>query len=44
MFSKEEAYQQIAQLTERFTDQIASYKKSDYNETLTRRNFIDPFL
>lgn len=44
MFSKEEAYSQIATLVERFTEQLPSYKKSDYNETLTRRDFIDPFF
>ena len=44
MFSKEEAYKQVADLTERFSEQFASYKKSDYNETLTRRDFIDPFF
>jgi hypothetical protein len=35
MFSKEEAYSQIAALVERFSEQLPSYKKSDYNETLT---------
>jgi hypothetical protein len=44
MFTKEEAQQKIAELTERFAEQIASYKKADYNETLTRRDFIDPFF
>ncbi|MGN6266165.1 MAG: hypothetical protein ACTHM5_10860 [Ginsengibacter sp.] len=44
MFSKEEAHSQIAALVERFTEQLPSYKKSDYNETLTRRDFIDPFF
>lgn len=44
MFTKEEAYQQIALLTERFAEQIQSYKKADYNETLARRDFIDPFF
>ncbi|MFA5816570.1 MAG: TaqI-like C-terminal specificity domain-containing protein [Bacteroidales bacterium] len=28
----------------RFEDQFASYKNSDYNETQTRRDFIDPFF
>jgi hypothetical protein len=36
MYSKEEAHSQIAALVERFTEQLPSYKKSDYNETLTR--------
>ena len=37
MYSKEEAHSQIAALVERFTEQLPSYKKSDYNETLTYR-------
>jgi len=44
MFTKEEAYSQIAALVERFTEQLPSYKKSEYNETLTRKDFIDPFF
>ena len=44
MYSKEEAHLQIAALVERFTEQLPSYKKSDYNETLTRKDFIDPFF
>ena len=44
MISKEQAYQQIQQLVERFAEQIDSYKSSEYNETLTRRDFIDPFF
>ena len=27
-----------------FEEQIISYKKTDYNETQTRRDFIDPFF
>ncbi|MCA6377416.1 MAG: N-6 DNA methylase [Cytophagales bacterium] len=42
--TKEEAKQKISDLVERFGEQIDSYKKSDYNETLTRRDFIDPFF
>jgi len=44
MVSKESAFQKISQLVERFSEQIGSYKHSDYNETLTRRDFIDPFF
>lgn len=44
MTPKEVAYNEIAELVERFTEQYDSYKKSDYNETLTRRDFIDPFF
>jgi type I restriction-modification system DNA methylase subunit len=44
MISKESAYTKISELVERFTDQYDSYKKAGYNETLTRRDFIDPFF
>lgn len=44
MIDKEAAYKKISELVERFTDQYESYKKSDYNETRTRRDFIDPFF
>ena len=44
MAEKEQAYKEIAKLVERFDEQYASYKKSDYNEDLTRRDFIDPFF
>lgn len=44
MISKEEAKNKIELLVERFGEQIDSYKKSEYNETLTRRDFIDPFF
>ncbi|MDI9365444.1 MAG: N-6 DNA methylase [Flavobacterium sp.] len=42
--TKEAAYIKIEELVIRFTDQIGSYTQSDYNETQTRRNFIDPFF
>lgn len=42
--TKEQAYKKISELVERFSEQLPSYKKSDYNETLTRRDFIDPFF
>lgn len=42
--TKKEAYKEIAGLVERFSEQYDSYKKADYNETLTRRDFIDPFF
>ena len=42
--TKEAAYNKIEELVIRFTEQIDSYKKSDYNETQTRRDFIDPFF
>lgn len=44
MTSKDSAYQKISSLVQRFEEQSASYKRSDYNETLTRRDFIDPFF
>ena len=44
MITKEAAYQKISELVERFEEQFASYKKADYNETQTRRDFIDPFF
>ncbi len=44
MVNKDTAYKKISELVERFTDQYDSYKKSDYNETQTRRDFIDPFF
>ncbi len=44
MNSKEIAHKKISELVERFTLHFVSYKNSDYNETLTRRDFIDPFF
>ncbi len=44
MFTKDDAYSKIAELVERFALQIDSYKKSDYNETQTRQDFINPFF
>ncbi len=44
MTTKEEAYQKIEELVLRFSEQIASYKKADYNEAQTRKDFIDPFF
>ncbi|NUM40156.1 MAG: N-6 DNA methylase [Leptospiraceae bacterium] len=43
MINKVTAYKKISELVERFADQYDSYKKSEYNETQTRRDFIDPF-
>lgn len=42
--NKQDARHKIEQLVQRFTDQIESYSHPDYNETLTRRDFIDPFF
>ena len=44
MTQKEKAYNEISELVERFAEQYDSYKRADYNETLTRRDFIDPFF
>lgn len=44
MTAKDSAYKKISELVERFTEQYESYKQADYNETLTRRDFIDPFF
>ena len=44
MISKETAYKIIEDLVVRFEEQIVSYKKAEYNETQTRRDFIDPFF
>jgi type I restriction-modification system DNA methylase subunit len=44
MINKEAAYKKISELVERFDDQLDSYKNANYNETLTRRDFIDPFF
>ncbi|MEO7046738.1 MAG: TaqI-like C-terminal specificity domain-containing protein [Ferruginibacter sp.] len=41
---KENAYKVISDLVDRFEDQAESYNKTDYNETMTRRDFIDPFF
>ncbi len=44
MPTKEEAKAELQILTERFREQYASYKRSEYSEALTRRDFIDPFF
>lgn len=44
MTNKETAQRKISELVERFSEQIESYNRPDYNETQTRRDFIDPFF
>lgn len=44
MITKESAYKHLEELVQRFDEQVESYKKTDYNETLARRDFIDPFF
>lgn len=41
---KDKAREIIAELVARFSEQLDSYKHSEYNETQTRRDFIDPFF
>ncbi len=42
--SKDQAFRKINELAIRFEEQLTSYKKAGYNETLTRHDFIDPFF
>jgi hypothetical protein len=44
MINRDTAYQKVAELVERFEEQFDSYKKAEYNETMTRRDFIDPLF
>ena len=44
MFTKDEAYKLIAELTVRFIEQFPSYKKSDYNKKLNRHHFTNSFF
>ena len=44
MIDKLSALKRLAHLVKRFEDQFSSYKNADYNETQTRRDFIDPFF
>lgn len=41
---KEQSYELISALVKRFEEQLESYKRADYNETLTRQDFINPFF
>ncbi len=43
-YTKEEARHEIRKLVERFRDNIDVYKRSTYNETQVRREFIDPLF
>ena len=42
--TKDEGLQRVKELIVRFSEQLPAYKKSEYNETQTRRDFIDPFF
>ncbi len=44
MTTKDSAREIISDLIDRFEEQYESYKRSGYNETLTRKDFIDPFF
>lgn len=44
MTTKESGLIAISTLVERFEEHLKEYKKANYNETLTRRDFIDPFF
>jgi hypothetical protein len=44
MIDKLTARKRIADLVTRFEEQFDSYKNLNYNETQTRRDFIDPFF
>jgi len=44
MTTKQAALDKIKSLITRFEDQYESYMNSEYNETKTRRDFIDPFF
>lgn len=41
--NKEEAYNGIKELVEKFKSNYKQFHSSDYNETLTRQDFINPF-
>jgi hypothetical protein len=43
-YTKEQAKQKVEELVERFRYNLDVYKKSAYNETQVRQEFIDPFF
>ena len=42
--TKEQAYEKIARLVERFSEHVEEYKRSGYNEHQTRIDYINPFF
>jgi len=42
--TKEQAYEKIKELVERFSEHVEEYKRGSYNEHQTRVDFIDPFF
>lgn len=43
-YSKQEAYNGIKELVEKFKNNYSQFHSSEYNETLTRQDFINPFF
>jgi type I restriction-modification system DNA methylase subunit len=44
LITKQQAYNKIAQLIERFSEHIEEYKRGSYNEHQTRVDYINPFF
>ena len=44
MLSKEEAYKKVEELVSKFRNNKEQYTNKNYNETETRRDFLDPFF
>ncbi|MBI3232638.1 MAG: Eco57I restriction-modification methylase domain-containing protein [Bacteroidetes bacterium] len=42
--TKDSAYKSVGGLVKRFEEQIRSYKRTEYNETLARQDFINPLF
>ena len=42
--AKEQAYEKIARLIERFSEHVEEYKRNNYNEHQTRVDYINPFF
>ncbi len=42
--TKQQAYNNLAKLVERFDYHVDDYKRGNYNETQTRNDFINPFF
>ena len=44
MTDKNEAYKKVEELVIKFRDNKEQYRNTNYNETETRRDFLDPFF
>lgn len=44
ILTKEQGLKKVEELVARFQEHLTSYKKAEYNETMTRRDFIDPLF